>query len=79
MKQKYARVKNNIALEVFTPMDGFTLAESFHPTIASQFIEVTDDVVARSIFDPVAQTWTAPIVPVQETPIEPATETPAVQ
>jgi hypothetical protein len=58
---KYARIIDNVAIEVFKPQEGFTLAESFHPDIAALFSEVPDAVTANSaknedgtwnIFDP---------------------------
>ena len=33
-------------LEVFTPPEGFTLAECFHPVIVAQFVEVPQNVEA---------------------------------
>lgn len=43
---KYGRLENNIVLEVFTPPEGFTLAECFHPVIVAQFVEVPQNVEA---------------------------------
>lgn len=45
---KYARIIDNHAVEVFTPMEGFTLQDSFHPDIAMQFVEVPEEVTAGS-------------------------------
>lgn len=45
----YARIQNGIAMEVFRPLGGSTLAESFHPTLASQFEVVPDDVTPGSV------------------------------
>jgi hypothetical protein len=47
---KYARISsNNTAIETFTPPTGFSLADCFHPSIASQFVEVSDEVEANWI------------------------------
>lgn len=45
---KYARIlSNNTVIETFTPPTGFSLADCFHPSIASQFVEVSDGVEAN--------------------------------
>ena len=45
---KYARIIDSVAVEIFEPQEGFTLAESFHPDIAIFFTEVPDEVTANS-------------------------------
>ena len=37
----FARIENGRVMELVTPLEGFTIQESYHPTIASQFIDVT--------------------------------------
>ena len=49
---KYARIIDNVAIETFVPQEGFTIQESFHPDIASQFVEVPDEVTANSTKNP---------------------------
>jgi hypothetical protein len=47
---KYARISsNNTVIETFTPPTGFSLADCFHTSIASQFVEVSDEVEANWI------------------------------
>lgn len=47
---KYARISsNNTVIETFTPPTGFSVADCFHPSIASQFVEVPDAVEANWI------------------------------
>jgi hypothetical protein len=41
---KYARIVSNTVIEVFTPLEDFSIGDCFHPSIASQFIEVPNDV-----------------------------------
>lgn len=40
----YARIINNIVQEIFVPLPGFTLEESFTPEVAAMFQEVPDNV-----------------------------------
>jgi hypothetical protein len=61
---KYARFDNNLVLEVFTPPEGFTLSECFHPAIAVQFISVPDEVEANWKRNDDG-TFTAPVTPDQ--------------
>jgi hypothetical protein len=49
---KYARIIDNVAIETFVPQDGFTIADSFHPDIAAQFVEVPNEVTANSTKNP---------------------------
>lgn len=45
---KYARIgSDGVVVETFVPLEGFALADCFHPDIASQFVEVPDDVEAN--------------------------------
>lgn len=46
----YARVINNVVQEVFVPLPGFTLEESFTQEVAAMFQEVPDNVKAGWIF-----------------------------
>lgn len=38
----YARVYNNIVMELVTPLDGFTIEDSYYRNIAAQFVDVSD-------------------------------------
>lgn len=38
----FARIENGCVMELVTPLDGFTIKDSYHPIVASQFIDVTD-------------------------------------
>jgi hypothetical protein len=53
----YARIQNNVAVAIFTPQAGFTLADSFHPVVAEMWIEVPDGTVAGSTC---TLTWSPP-------------------
>lgn len=39
---KYARFVNDIAVEFFTPPEGFTIEQCFHPDVVKQFEPVED-------------------------------------
>jgi hypothetical protein len=43
---KYAQVKSGVVSEVFTPLPGFTIEESFVPEIAAQFEPCPEEVQA---------------------------------
>lgn len=68
---KYARIFENVALEIFTPQEGFTLADSFHPDIAAQFEEVPDEVTPNSTKNPDGS-WSIFVQVEEPTPAEPA-------
>lgn len=46
----YARVIENVAVEVFVPLPGYTLEESFTPEVAAMFQEVPDNVKVGWIY-----------------------------
>ena len=46
--KKFARIDNNVALEVLTPPEGFGLSDCLHPDIAAQFSEVPVEVTPGS-------------------------------
>lgn len=74
--QKFARIINNIAVEIWTPyFEGLAPDDAFHPTLACQFAQVPADVTAGSTYDPVTKTWT--IAPVPESAPAPEPVTPA--
>ena len=74
--QKFARIINNIAVEIWTPyFEGLTPDDAFHPTLACQFAQVPADVTAGSTYDHVTKTWT--IAPVPESAPAPDPVTPA--
>ncbi len=68
---KYARFIDNTAVEIFTTPDGFGISDCLHPSLASQFEPVADDVDVG---------YTKPVVEasvVEETPV--VEEAPAVE
>lgn len=66
---KYARIVNDVATEIFEPLVGFTLEESWYPDVAILFTEVPDDVTVNSIVDKKGKWTLAPVVEVGYTPI----------
>lgn len=48
---KYARIENSTAVEIFTPPEGFSLADCFTPEIAALFTPCPDDVTEGSTVD----------------------------
>ena len=74
--QKFARIINNIAVEIWTPyFEGLAPDDAFHPTLACQFAQVPADVTAGSTYNPITDTWT--IAPVPESAPAPDPVTPA--
>ena len=74
--QKFARIINNIAVEIWTPyFEGLAPDDAFHPTLACQFAQVPADVTAGSTYNPIADTWT--IAPTPEPAPAPDPQTPA--
>lgn len=71
---KFARFIDNAAVEVFTPPAGFSVSDCFHPSIASQFEPVSDDVDV-GYTKPVLVIEEAPVV--EEAPTEAPQEAPA--
>lgn len=55
----YARIQNNVAVEIFVPPNGFTINQCFHPDIAVLFAVVPGGTVVGSVFANGA--WTAPL------------------
>jgi hypothetical protein len=69
---KYARIVSNSVQEVFTPPDGFTIEECFHPDVVKLFEPVPDEVDVGWLKNPDG-TFSAP--PVVEPPApEPSPE-----
>lgn len=66
---KYARFIDGTAVEVFTTPNGFSISDCLHPSIASQYEAVADDVDVG---------YTKPVPVVEETPVveEAPTEAP---
>lgn len=62
----YARIVDGVAVELFTPQEGFTLEDSWHPEVATLFTEVPANVTVGSTVDDKGK-WTiapAPVEPV---------------
>ncbi len=74
---KYARVVDNVAVEVFTPPEGVAIEECFHPDIVVQFMAVPDDVVPQSTLNSDG-TWEIYVEPEILTPPETPQEAPDV-
>ncbi len=53
----YARMQDELVVEVFTPPAGLTLADCFHAAVAALFREVPDEVTPGSTIDE-AGNWT---------------------
>jgi len=53
---KHARIINNVAIDV---VDG-NPADFFHPSIASQFVTVPNEVESGWLLDPETEEWSAP-------------------
>ena len=74
--QKFARVVDHVAVEIWTPyFEGLTPDDAFHPTLASQFSSVPADVTPGSTYNQNTETWT--IAPVPESAPAPEPVTPA--
>lgn len=54
----YARVIGNVIQEVFVPLPGFTIEESFTPEVAAMFQVVPDSVKAGYYWD--GSKWNKP-------------------
>lgn len=48
---KYARIVENIVIEIFTPQEGFVISECFTPEVVDMFSEVPDNVTTNSTID----------------------------
>lgn len=57
---KYARLINNVVQEVFIPMAGFTIEESFTPEVVAMFQLCPDDVEAGWLYDPNTEEYRRP-------------------
>lgn len=70
---KYARIQNNTVLEILELVQGFTLEQSFHPSIIAM-CEMVDDSVQPSWVREEGGAFVAPALPVAPTVAE-TTET----
>lgn len=62
---KFARIENDVAVEVFVPPAGVDIAECFTPEVAAQFVPVPDDVTQTSTVASDGQ-WTIAPPPVPQ-------------
>jgi len=69
---KYARIENGTALEIFTPSEGFKLADCFTPEIAALFMECPDNVTAGSTVDSNGEWEIAPVPELPPNNVTPA-------
>ena len=69
--KNYARIVNGVAVEVFSPPEGFTIEECFHPDVVVQFTECPLNITANSTIDSEG-VWTVFVPPVV-IPTEPET------
>jgi hypothetical protein len=74
---KYARIVENVAVEIFQAPEGVAIEECFHPDIAAQFVSVSDEVVSNSTLNPDG-TWAIYAEPEEPTPPETPQEAPNV-
>lgn len=44
MAKNYAHIRDNTAIYVFSPQEGYTIEESLHPDFAALFVEVPSQV-----------------------------------
>ena len=65
---KYARIANSIVLEVFTPPEGFTLAECFVPQLVAQFQACPEHVESGWILEADGSFSEPPPIPERELP-----------
>lgn len=56
----YARVIDNVAVEIFIPPDGVSINECFHPDVVEMFKEVPEDTVVNAVWD--GKKWVNPII-----------------
>lgn len=63
----YARIVDGVAVDLFTPQDGFTLKDSWHKDIAAEFVEVPANVTMGSTVDAKGK-WTIAAAPVEPEP-----------
>jgi len=74
---KFARFIDSTAVEVFTTPDGFGISQCLHPSIASQYEPVADDVDV-GYTKPVVEAPAVEETPVtEEAPAESQPDTPA--
>lgn len=58
---KYARIQNNVVVEIITPVDGASVHDMFHPDLVKTFMEIGDSEVTYGWgFDPDNGGWIAP-------------------
>lgn len=57
----YARVEEDVAVEIFIPPDGFLLEDCFHPDVAALFQEVPDGTMVNSTWN--GTEWVPPTTP----------------
>lgn len=70
---KYARIENNLVVELFFPPQGFALEDCFHANILNTFVEVPmEEVVLPGYsYNPADGTFTQPVEePAPEAPVE---------
>jgi len=66
---KYAIIQSSVAVEIFTPQEGFTLEESWPPEHAVLFSEVPDEVTPNSVIDDKGKWTIAQIAPPVPDPV----------
>lgn len=73
---KYARIQNNVVVEICTPIDGFTIEQCFHPSLVAAMTACDDSVQPGWSF--VDGAFSAPVTTLPEEVVEEApAETPA--
>lgn len=56
----YAMIVDNRAVEIFTPPEGFSIDECFHPVVRAMFFEVPAGTVVNSTWDEATKKWIPP-------------------
>ncbi len=59
----YARIQDGIVMELFTPPEGFGIADCFVPELAATFVEVPEGVEVEQGWTFDGTTFAAPVIP----------------
>jgi hypothetical protein len=58
---RYVRVVDNIAVEIYDSPEGVSITDCFYPTIASEFVEAPESVVAGDTLN-ADGSWTTHVI-----------------
>ena len=65
----YAEINENVVVSLFTPPDGLSIEDCFHPSLMFYFIDIGDNengVSVGDVYDPVEETFSTPQVVIDE-------------